>query len=364
MTRAATCDSTVAAEGLLPPLSRLRAALSEAAIFAPGRVIAARAPGRLDVMGGVADYCGSLVAQMPLAEAAAVAVQSREDGMVVCHSRQLGQTARFPAAWLQLDDPHELRRQLGSDHAWAGYMIGCGWWLARHRGTSVGAATLMLDSDVPLGGGISSSAAVEVATMLAWSSLLNIKLSPMELAAACQTVENRIVGAPCGVMDQVASAMGRPGAMLKLLCQPDDAGLPAQLRGYVHLPAGFTVVGVHCGVRHEVAGDPYTDTRVAAFMAQRILFLRCPAHCRDRWLANVDVERFGSELASHLPAEMTGRAFLEQFHETADPVTTVKPDRTYHVRAAATHHVLEMARVRRFVVAIESASNSDAHHAM
>ena len=75
-------------------------------------------------------------------------------------------------------------------------------------------ANILLDSDVPLGAGVSSSAAIEVATMHALSEAAGIHPSDMTLAAWCQRAENVIVGAPCGIMDQVTSALGRENALL------------------------------------------------------------------------------------------------------------------------------------------------------
>lgn len=331
-----------------PPTPRLLSAVVRSGLFDAAPVAIARAAGRLDVMGGIADYTGSLVCEMPLAVAAAAAAQRRDDRRVVIRSEQAGATVS-----LQLSDVAEvssLREATRGEAAWARYAAGCLWLLAQEQATP--GCTILIDSDVPLGAGVSSSAAMEVATMIALRHLLDRPASPMRIAADCQSVENRVVGAPCGVMDQVTACLGVQGRLIKLLCQPDEQGMPAQLLGDLAVPSGFAFIGVHSGVCHEVSGDPYTDTRVAAFMAQRILD-------GAQHLAAIDATTYRTQLRASLPPTLTGRQFLDRYLATRDPVTTVVPERTYHVRAAADHHVLEMDRVRRFVERLSAGTPAD-----
>lgn len=339
-----------------PPMTRLRQEAAQSHTFRAGEIVLARAPGRLDVMGGIADYSGSLVCELPLAVAAGVAAQHRDDGCVVVRSEQVGRQVTLNARQLATDDHAAVRDMFSGDDAWARHIVGCVWWLADQQGVGLeGGVTLLLDSDVPLGGGVSSSAAIEVATMSALTTLLGHPLQPLDLAVACQAVENLVVGAPCGVMDQVTSAMGREGAMLEILCQPGPDHRPAQVLGDVPVPPGYAFVGIHSGVSHEVSGDPYTDTRVAAFMAQKILSL-IDGDVTDGCLANLNADAYRRLHRERLPETLSGDAFVESYQSTNDPVTRVNPQKTYHVRAAADHHVLEMARVQRFVELIKTAN--------
>lgn len=338
----------------MAPLPRLFRDARASGLLGPGPVLVARAPGRLDVMGGIADYSGSRVCEMPLAVAAGAIVQARADGRFVCRSAQEGDPVSLPIDALATPDPLALRQCLQGPSSWARYVVGCAWWLAQRTGVPR-AATVIIDSDVPLGGGVSSSAAVEVATMTALARLAGVTLSPLELAVACQAVENRVVGAPCGVMDQVTSAMGREGGMLEILCQSGSDGLPAQVIGPVMVPAGYAFVGIHSGVRHEVSGDPYTDTRVAAFMGQKILSGLASPDPTDGCLARVDPVRYAKEWRRRLPLRLRGATFLERHGRTNDPVTAVKPDAIYAVQAATDHHVHEMDRVTRFVALLKQA---------
>ncbi len=334
------------------PLARLESSLAGHGQFqAGGAIHLARAPGRLDVMGGIADYTGSRVCQLPRAIAAGAAVQRRKDGLFFCQSMQVQRSLMLPVQQITGADARALRELIAGQDIWARYIAGCLWWLAKHQPALDirGGVSVLVDSDVPLGGGVSSSAAIEVATMSAMASLLGVALTPMQLAAACQVVENQVVGAPCGVMDQVASCMGQADAMLEILCQPAADGSPAQLLGVVKVPPGCTFIGIHSGVRHEVTGDPYAETRVAAFMAHKIIFSHKGMDDPGHHLANLPLDEYEQLLRPLLPVELSGKAFLDRWTSSHDTVTTIDPARTYRVQAAADHHVREMHRVTRFV---------------
>ena len=179
----------------------------------------ARAPGRLDLMGGIGDYSGSLVLQWPIHEAAWVAVQeSAVPGLVVTSidsvdpsgSRTLRIEGDDLEALLAMDDP-AARAWFTRDPAshWGAYVAGTLLMLARECGLRINAGLrVLVRSDVPEGKGVSSSAALEVAAMQALAHQGGMTLSGADLARLCQLVENRIVGAPCGIMDQMTSALG------------------------------------------------------------------------------------------------------------------------------------------------------------
>ncbi|MEM7334519.1 MAG: galactokinase family protein, partial [Chloroflexota bacterium] len=199
-----------------------------------------RAPGRLDVMGGIADYSGSLVLEMPIAEATFTAVQVNNSPDINIISFRNGRSqppAQFamPLATLHT---HPTAKQAAtffkqtSDSSWAAYIAGALWLLKREKGISFPKGlNILVDSSVPEGKGVSSSAAVEVATMQALSQSLNLALMPTELAILCQQVENEIADAPCGIMDQMTVVNGRKNKLLALLCQP------ATILGQVTIPS-------------------------------------------------------------------------------------------------------------------------------
>ncbi|HEY2587840.1 MAG TPA: hypothetical protein VGI81_18995 [Tepidisphaeraceae bacterium] len=357
-------------------LTRVRAELS--ADFVPGRPIrVSRAPGRLDVMGGIADYTGSLVCETPLDRAAAVALQPRDDRQVQVFSFNLYDehkpfTFRIPIDALVKHPADMLRREFNEPgRKWAAYLVGCLFVLHAELRIDLfdpnqTGLNLALSSTVPLGAGVSSSAAIEVATMMNLVDHFGIRdrLNPLRLSALCQRVENLIVGAPCGIMDQVTSCVGESGALLRLVCQPHEL-LPA-----IQLPPGVRVLGINSNVKHEVGGGAYGRTRCAAFMGHRIILEKMREMVRVMgqqladdpmrgYLANLDPDDYKNLLRPAVPELLGGREFLDRYGSTIDTVTTVDADVEYFVQHATDHHVLEARRVRRFVEFLEAARNAE-----
>jgi L-arabinokinase len=351
-------------------LSRVRAELS--AEFPPGRPIrVSRAPGRLDVMGGIADYTGSLVCEMPLDRAAAVATQPRDDRDVHVFSLNLldegkPSTLRVPLDALRWDNVETLRRELDAPgRKWALYLLGCAAVLDRFKLLSPAAMplgfNLALYSTVPSGAGVSSSAAIEVAAMMNLIADVPSRPAAMDVARMCQIVENEVVGAPCGIMDQVTSCLGEAGTLLRLVCQPHE------LQPSLPLPAGVRVLGINSNVKHSVGGGAYGRTRCAAFMGHTIILdkMRRMGQAAGReltadpmrgYLANLDPDDYKRLFRSSLPETIRGKDFLDHFGMTADTVTRVEPDTEYPVQHAVDHHVLEARRVQRFVEFLEQAA--------
>jgi L-arabinokinase len=338
------------------------------AYFDPEALITiTRAPGRLDVMGGIADYSGSLVLELPIAEATLVALQKDEarrisvTSLVDDETRAL--TFEMPLADFERDgapiEYDEARAYFANDekHAWAAYVAGVFLVLARERGTRfTNGARLLISSRVPEGKGVSSSAALEVATMSAVAAAFEIEIEPREIALLCQRLENLVVGAPCGVMDQMTSACGEAHQLLSLVCQP------AELLGSIKLPEDLAVWGLDSGTRHSIGGGDYGSVRAGAFMGYRIIAEIGGLDADQRWrgyLANVEPREFEEKFARHLPERMQGAEFLEQYGGTNDPVTKVERDRTYAVRAPAMHPIYENARVRQFAELVQGRLSQD-----
>lgn len=354
-------------------LTRVRAELAYA--FVADRPIRlSRAPGRLDVMGGIADYTGSLVCEMTLDRAAAVALQRRDDRQVQVFSFNLLdehvpfqlQISLDDLARASIDDLCHNINEPG--RKWAGYMIGC---LAILKDAklidladpSLKGFNLAVLSTVPLGAGVSSSAAVEVATMMNLVDELGLreKLDPLRLAELCQRVENEVVGVPCGIMDQVSSCAGLQGTLMRMLCQPHEIKAP------LSFPTGVRVVGINSCVRHNVGGGAYGHTRCAAFMGHRIILEEMRRFGKEAgqeliadpmggYLANLDPDDYKRFFRHRLPESIKGSDFLNQYGLTIDGATHVEPDVAYRVQQATDHHVLESRRVREFTRYLTDAS--------
>ena len=324
-------------------------------------LVIARAPGRLDVIGGIADYSGATVCEMPIAEAAFVALQPREDDLIRVRTTADVATNEMAIRLHELPMNYEAaRRQLTNkaETMWAAYVLGAFVVVGCEGGMSLLAgANVLLDSAVPLGKGVSSSASIEVATLRALTAAAGLDVSGYELAMLAQTIENRVVGAPCGLMDQLTSVFGEAHHLLKIKCQPE--GEITSLA----IPDDVYFVGIDSGVRHAVTGASYGDVRVAAFMGYRIIAdaLDLPLEISDSqqvtitdpnyqgFLCNIPLAEFQTRFVSLLPEQIRGEEFLARFDGTTDTVTKVDPTKTYSVRAATTHPVKEEARVHQFV---------------
>lgn len=320
----------------------------------------ARAPGRLDVMGGVADYSGSLVAEMSIAEAALVALAPRTDHTLRVWSRGMEAEALTPQVSLPLADFYngDALADYATVHArlcrdpqarWTAYIFGCVYVLLAEGiiPDFPYGANLILDSRVPLGAGVSSSAAIEVATMQALSAAYGLHLDGVTLARLSQMVENKVVGAPCGIMDQMSSALCVSNGLLLILCQPHE------VQGTQALPDGVRVFGINSAVKHSIGGSAYTRARVAAFMGRKILGVE--------YLAQLSTQEYGDQLKSALPTYIKGSEFLAQFGETDDAVTQVDPNENYAVIAATSHGIWENRRVTGFVRELQEAKNDSPH---
>ena len=325
-------------------------------------------------MGGIADYTGSLVCEMPLDRAAAVALQERDDRQIQVFSFNLYDEGKPFTLRISLDHlagatAEELRKDFNQPgRQWAAYLVGCLFVLHEQglvdlRNPAMKGLNIALYSTVPFGAGVSSSAAIEVATMMNLIEHFGVRhrLDSMNVAAMCQRVENAIVGAPCGIMDQVTSVAGEAGTLLRLLCQPHELQSP------LRLPEGVRVVGINSNVKHSIGGGAYGRTRCAAFMAHKMILemMRAAgvAHGRtlerdpmNGYLANVDGDDYKQHFRPRLPEWMAGKEFIEKFGSTIDTATKVDATIDYPVQHAADHHVLEARRVKQFAQFIEEAA--------
>lgn len=219
-------------------------------------ILISRSPGRLDLMGGNDDYTGGLVFETTIREATHFAAQARSDDQFVLHNpsvKDLGwqETICFSLADLPGSaDEAELepfRAWINQDAAssWFSYIVGNLFFLRlNYPGAVRHGLNMFLDSSIPLGKGVSSSAALEVASMKACAAVYGVKAQGIELAQWTQWVENTIALSASGVMDQYAVIMGDVDTFTPMICQP-CLPLPS-----VRLPHGLRVWGIDSGVRH------------------------------------------------------------------------------------------------------------------
>jgi L-arabinokinase len=207
--------------------------------------------------------------------------------------------------------------------------------------------------------------------MKALSAAFDVHLPGTLLPVLAQRVENLIVGAPCGLMDQLASYFGEPNKLLPILCQPDQIEKP------IPLPDDISFIGIDSGVRHSVAGASYGDVRCAAFMGYSIIAsllevgadeLRSAKSKMDfsslpfrGFLSNIAVQHFEESLLHHLPVSISGKNFYDRYHVSIDQVTVIDAQKNYQVRQCAAHPVYENERVfqfRNFLVNLHAFPNN------
>ena len=339
-----------------------------------GHVILTRAPARLDIMGGIADYCGANVFEMTVNRTAIAACQAREDRNLCAITLHAGDQFK-PNFHLSLDSFYtdgtlktysQIRERFSEEPsaAWTGYILGAFYVLLKEGKIDQfpHGATIVIKSDIPIGGGVASSAAIEVATLMAIDRLYGLELEAIEIARLAQIVENRIVGAPCGIMDQVAAAAGTSTKILSILCQPD------QILEFVSCPVNVSFVGIYTKVRRSTTSTAYIDTRTGTFMGLTILKAAFSSETEegsiarkisealaDNYLCNLSVQEFREQCEHLLPEQMHGAEFLDTYGETVDTVTQVDPERLYSVRSRVQHAIYENARVRQFIAALKNA---------
>ncbi len=202
-----------------------------------------RAPGRVNLIGEHTDYNLGFVMPMALDLACFAAIAPASDGLLRVHSENMGETRQWPV------DGISAARPAGD---WGDYVAGVARELAL-AGLEVAPSSLLVYSTVPVGSGLSSSAAIEVAVALAL--LGGRAMAPLELAKLCRRAENGFVGMPCGIMDQYISVFGREHAAVRIDCRSLEHEV-------VPLPADADFIAVNTMVKHELGSSAYRD-RVA-----------------------------------------------------------------------------------------------------
>ncbi len=209
-------------------------------------------PGRVNLIGEHTDYNDGFVLPIALGHVARVTATPRSDARVTVSSAQLGESV-------------ELDALTPGPRAWWGYVAGVLWAL-RERGHDLGGVDLALDSAVPLGGGLSSSAAIECATALALDALTGLGLSPEDLAEVAQSAENAFMGVPTGPMDQRASLWCTTDHALLLDCRT----LTAEQVPFA-LPDDLVLALVDTRSPHVLADGHYAQRREACAAAAATL---------------------------------------------------------------------------------------------
>lgn len=232
-----------------------------------------RAPGRVNLLGEHTDYNEGYVLPAAIDRAVWLAIAPLDEPLVRLTALDLNAEATF-----RLD---AIPPRQGD---WADYARGVAWAL-QERGLPTAGLVAAFTSDVPIGAGLSSSAAVEVAFACAWQALAGFDLPRRQLALLCQHAENAYVGVRCGIMDQMASVCGQAGHALLLDCRSLEV-TP------VPLPADVALLVVDSGVRRSLAASEYNRRRAECEEAVRLLAQHLPGIRALRDVSLADFERY------------------------------------------------------------------------
>jgi galactokinase len=202
-----------------------------------------RAPGRVNLIGEHTDYNDGFVLPAAIEFYCYAAAAPRADRQLVVHTENFNETIKANLDFLS---------PAGKNH-WANYALGVAWALER-AGKRLNGANILVASEVPLGAGLSSSAAIEVATGAALLRESGSEIDRLELARLCQQAENDFTGARCGIMDQFVSCHGQASHALLLDCR----SLAFEL---VKLPPGIQIVICNTMVKHELGSSEYNLRR-------------------------------------------------------------------------------------------------------
>jgi galactokinase len=238
------------------------------------------APGRVNLIGEHTDYAEGFVMPAAIDFATLSAISPRSDGKIALYSENYGEERHF--------DLSSLPTLMASRH-WTDYPLGVASILAG-EGHTIPAFSLSLCGDVPLGSGLSSSAAVEVATALALLSVVKAAYPGPQLARLCQRAENEFVGSSCGIMDQFISVNGRKDHAMLLDCRDLSFTLAP-------IPAHVALVIANTMVKHSVAGGDYTTRRAEVEAACAVIASHRPGVRFLRDATVDDLERWGSEMS-------------------------------------------------------------------
>lgn len=207
----------------------------------------AQAPGRVNLLGEHTDYNQGLV--LPMA--------------IPYRTRVLARRAEGLEVYAEAFGERKVRKSLEPEGSWLDYVTGCLWVLAE-EGLSLPGLQAWISSEIPMGAGLSSSAALEIAVLRALRSLYGLPLDDRELAFLAQRAESEFVGVRCGIMDQMASALGEEGMALFL----DTRDLTSRL---LPLPAGHRILIVDSGLPRRLAEAGYNERRRECEEASRRL---------------------------------------------------------------------------------------------
>jgi len=272
-----------------PALARANAA--HTAAFGAPPASAALAPGRVNLIGEHTDYNEGLVLPFAIQHCCAAAVSPRTDSQVHILAPDLPAEQQAFAFDLHSHDRTSMRGD------WASYIAGPAVLLAAIGNQKTG-VNITIASDVPLGAGLSSSAAAEVSVAMALAGLWRLDLAPLDLAKLCQRAEHDFAGVPCGLMDQLASVFGQEGRGMLIDCRENAVN-------HIALPPSdrAVMVVINSGVRHSLAAGEYAARRAACQAAAGTMGVSSLRDATGSMIATAGLPSEQHDCAMHVVSE-------------------------------------------------------------
>jgi len=247
------------------------------------------APGRVELLGNHTDYNAGVVLSAAIQLGITATGRRRDDGVIRLTSDGMEEVT-IPAGG-----------ELARSGKWSDYPLGVAEMLAQAGGQR-GGFEAHFSSTLPLGAGLSSSAALEVATAVLLTRLYPIDMSPLDLAKVCRRAENEFVGVSCGLLDQVSSLFGQRDHIVFLDCR-------AETVEPVPFPSHLGLLIVHSGVKHALTGGEYNERRDQCFEAARLMGVPALRDVTSAALDAADLPEIVRRRAAHVVGE-NERVFL------------------------------------------------------
>ncbi len=335
-------------------------------VFAPARpIFLARAPGRLDILGGICEVAGAAVLQQPLADAVIVAVQPRIDRRILIRNLNLNKE-RVLTIEHRMDDLLDAAQQgewaalralaLPVDRGWTARILAALSLLLARRpnAASANGLNVAIQSTLPAGAGLGSSAALIVALLLALTEVYAIPLEDGELADIGEKVESQVLRLGCGRAEYLTILLGR---------QQRITMLQGQLNGIkpdLSLPQGAMVLAIDTGVR-KTAGCQKMNELCAALWIGRTLLQEALASDEHvlplaGYLGGIPRDDWHSGVKKLVPYRCSGQEFLRQHPEEAQAAAFLDPEKKYMPRTILEYVVEEGERVQALSQMLEQAT--------
>ena len=316
-----------------------------------------RAPVRLDVLGGTADFAGSVMLSSTLENAVIAGIQKRRDMRILIKAVGLNNLGaniidyHFDHLINAGSDPDAMIAELRSQNLpdWSIMVLGLLHILSHHDKVSIqNGVTVGIHSSVAMPSGVNTGAALQTAVITALKSAFDLPFNAFQLAEFCLQTD-RLAGNPGGIMAPLTSAMGIKNKLLAVRSQPHE------LLKMVPVPPGLQLFGIDCQIPPESLTAQLKHALVASKIGREIVFSLAekPENYRG-YLANIPITEWETQYRDKVPETISGEQFIKEYGDLNEPGVTIEPDTVYQVRLHTAFPIFENERVQQFIKHLEA----------